>query len=182
MKTLIKKTAIGKLAANKLKGKKRYFAAAFIAVELASLPAAAHIVKTAAFKVKPTISAVEIPTAEAGVSRFIVVSNAPFTIRSADMVGDVDISIHQSGELNGSRFGDNAQLPGPASACAAITNSGESVIYQAKRKTAAKKGSTVSKAVVVEIKYDSAAAPVITFAKDDAAPAVVSPACASSIG
>lgn len=164
-----------------LKGKKRYFVAAFLAVEIASLPAAAQIFSKVAFQARPIVTAVEIPTFEVGQSRFLVVSNAPFTIRSADMIGEIDVSVHKSGDMNGRRFGDNAQMPGPASHCASLAQPNDSVIYQAKRKTAAAPGSPVSQAVIVVVKYDESAAPQISFAKDNAAPVALAPSCASAI-
>lgn len=165
----------------KLNGKKRYIAAVLIAMEIASLPAAAQIVNKVVFQVRPSVTAVEIPTPEAGLSRFLVVSNAPFTVRSADMIGNVDVTVHQSGDMNGQRFGDNAQIPGPKAACAAVTNPSETVIYQADRKTAISRGTPVSQAVVIQVKYDSAAAPDITFAKDNAAPAAIASVCGAVV-
>jgi len=182
MKKRIKNSTMMKLWLDKLKGKKRYFVAAFIAVELASLPAAAQIINKVAFQVRPTVTAVEIPTAEVGKSRFLVVSNAPFTVRSADMVGEIKVSVHQSGEMNGNRFGDNAQMPGPNTACAVVTSPSQTVIYQAERKTAAKRGNPVSQAVVIQVKYDSSATPKISFAKDDAAPVATAGGCSKQIG
>lgn len=165
----------------KLKGKKRYMLAAILAVEIASLPAAAQILSKVVFQSRPIVTAVEIPTGEDGQSRFLVVSNAPFTIRSADAIGDIGISVHKSGDMNGRRFGDNAQMPGPASHCASVTQPNESVIYQAERKTAAASGPPVSQAVIVVVKYDKSATPRISFAKDNAAPVTLATSCASAL-
>ena len=176
------KNQIKNIIMKKLNGKKRYVAALLIAMEIATLPAAAQIVNKVVFQVRPTVTAVEIPTSEAGLSRFLVVSNAPFTVRSADMIGEIDVSVHQSGNMNGQRFGDNAQLPGPKTACAAPRSANETVIYQAERKTAVTRGTPVSQAVVIQVKYDSIAAPKISFAKDSAAPVAISSPCDARIG
>jgi len=181
MKNLIRKLTMKMRGLLMLKGKKRYIALTILAMELASLPAAAQIVNKVVFQVRPTVSAVEIPTPEAGLSRFLVVSNAPFTIRSANMVGDLDISVHQSGEMNGRRFGDNAQMPGPKTNCASVTHPAETVIYAADRKTAATPGTTLSQAVIIQIAYDSSVTPNISFAKDNAKPAGVAAGCISAV-
>jgi len=181
MKNRLKNIPMVQSALKKLNGKKRYIAAALIAMELASLPAAAQIINKVVFQVRPTVTAVEIPTPEAGLSRFMVVSNAPFTIRSADMIGDINISVHQSGDINGTRFGDNAQMPGPKTNCAALNSPHETVIYQAERKTAIERGTPISQAVIVQIAYHGSAAPSLSFAKDGAAPASVAGACADGM-
>ncbi|MEP1229544.1 MAG: hypothetical protein ABJG88_02595 [Litorimonas sp.] len=165
----------------KLSGKKRYIAAALIAIELASLPAAAQIVHKVAFQVQPTVTAIEIPTSEAGISKFMVVSNAPFTVRSANMIGEIDVSVHKSGDINNNRFGDNAQMPGPKTNCANIISPAETVIYQADRKTALSRGTPVSQAVIIQIKHDPSAAPRITFAKDGTAPSAQAEPCNAAI-
>ena len=120
--------------------KKRYIFGVILAVELASLPVAAQMVQNAVFTNRAYVTAVEVPSTESGLSRFLVVSNGPFTMRSENMIGDIDISIHQSGDINGKRFGDNAQLPGAGHICAMVANSDETIIYQAERKTAVAKG------------------------------------------
>ncbi len=164
----------------KLNGKKRYIALALLASEIAALPAAAQIIHKVAFKIRPIVTAVEIPANEAGISRFMVVSNAPFTVRSADMIGEIDISVHKSGDINGSRFGDNAQMPGPKTTCASLTNPAETVIYQADQKTAISRGTPMSQAVIIQIQHDPSAAPNITFANDTATPSTVAPPCVST--
>ena len=115
----------------KLKGKKRYIVLAFLAVELMSLPAAAHIVHSAATHERPVVTAVEIPTAEAGISRFLVLSNSGFDVTANDFIGDVSVNVQVNGNFAGSaRFGDAAQLPGPQSVCAQATDAA-SAIYKA---------------------------------------------------
>ncbi len=177
MKNQLKNLFVKNISLKRLSGKKRYIVAAIIAIECASLPAAAQIINKVVFQTRPTVTAVEIPTPEPGLSRFLVVSNAPFTVRSANMIGDIDLSVHKSGDINGQRFGDSAQMPGPQSGCASVSAPSETTIYQAERKTAATRGTPLSQAVIMQIKYDPSAAPNITFAKDNAAPAAIAGAC-----
>jgi len=146
-----------------LKRIKRYILLGFLAVELMSLPAAAHIVHSAATQVRPIVTAVEIPTAEPGVSRFLVTSNAGFDVKATDVVGDVSVNVHVSGKLSSqNRFGAAAQLPGPKATCAQATGQ-NAAIYKANRKTAAHEGDAVEKAVVIEFTYDHTATPNFNF-------------------
>lgn len=147
-----------------LNGKKRYIAMAIIGVELLSLPAAAQIVHRAVFEVKPRVVAVEIPTDEAGLSRFLVTSNDGFGVDALDLIGDINIEVRKSGSLSGvSRFGDAAQLPGEASLCAESYSALGSPIYAATRKTAMEPGEVVDQAVIFEFRYDASAAPTFVF-------------------
>ena len=146
-----------------LKGKKRYILFGFLAVELLSLPAAAQIVQRVAFDIPPVVTAVEIPTAEPGMTRFLVASNAGFGVKANNLVGDVTVNVHVSGSLSGAnRFGDAAQLPGPQSICAQAAGAG-SAIYNADRKTAASPGTPPEQAVVIEITYEASARPDFEF-------------------
>lgn len=165
-----------------LDGKKRYFALAVIAVELASLPAAAQIVHRVAFEVKPRVVAVEIPTAEAGLSRFLVTSNDGFGIEAVDLVGNVRIGVHKSGTISGGqRFGDAAQLPGESFLCAESNSAIGSPIYAAERKTASEPGEVVDQAVVFEFRYDEAASPSFNF-KPGTETALPPKLCADFVG
>lgn len=149
---------------NALQGKKRYIVMAIIGAELLALPAAAQIVHKVAFEVRPMVTAVEIPTAEPGHSRFIVTSNAGFGIDAVNMVGDVKIRVYQSGKIqDGPRFGDNAQLPGDKSVCAESYSAEGSPIYLATQKTAATPGDPVSQSVIFEMRYDADAEPDFKF-------------------
>jgi len=51
-----------------LQGKKRYIVLGLLAIELLSLPAAAQIVHRVAFDIPPIVNAVEIPTAQPGMT------------------------------------------------------------------------------------------------------------------
>ncbi len=147
-----------------LKGKKRYFLLGWLGLELLTLPAAAHqIANRVSFEVPPRVTAVEIPTSEPGVSRFLVASNAGFGVKANDLVGDIQIDVHVSGTLHtSSRFGDAAQLPGPKTSCAQATGL-ESDIYLADRKTAATTGTPPEQAVIFEFNYDAEARPKFVF-------------------
>jgi len=149
-----------------LKGKKRYLVMGFLAFELMSLPAAAHIVHNAATQTRPIVTAVEIPTSEPGLSRFLVTSNSGFDVRANDVVGDVSVRVHVSGTLSSeTRFGDAAQLPGPDVICAHVTTE-NTAVYKADRTTAAREGATTEQAVVIEFNYDYAARPNFKFSAD----------------
>jgi len=107
--------------------KKRYLALGVLALELATasatFPAAAQIIDR--------------------VSLFV----------TKDTIGDFDVSIHKSGVINGNPFGENAQMPGAANACATALSTAPTNIYMATQKTAAQKGGILTQAVVVEIRY-----------------------------
>lgn len=146
-----------------LQGRKRYFAIGLLAMELLSLPAAAQIVHNVSFEVRPRVTAVEIPTSEPGVSRYLVASNAGFGVKAYDVIGDIRVDVHLSGAMAGeNRFGDAAQLPGPQSGCARASGL-DSDIYLAKRKTAVSTGTPPEQAVVFEFRYDANARPNFEF-------------------
>lgn len=146
-----------------LKGRKRYLVFGLLGLELLSLPAAAQIVNRVSFDIRPIVTAVEIPTAEPGVSRFLVASNAGFGVTASDMIGEIQVDVQASGTLNGAaRFGDSAQLPGPQKGCAQA-NGFVSSIYIADRKTAATPGTPPEQAVIFEFNYDAVARPSFKF-------------------
>ena len=165
-----------------LDGKKRYIALALIGFELLTLPAAAQMVHRVAFDVKPQVLAVEIPTGEAGLSRYLVTSNDGFSVEAVNLIGDVQIGVHKSGTLAGQkRFGDAAQLPGLARTCAESFSSLSSSIYTATQKTASEPGEVVDQAVVFEFRYDPSVSPSFKFnagTKNAATPQ----ACSNAIG
>jgi hypothetical protein len=146
-----------------LKGKKRYIVFGLLAVELMSLPAAAQIVHRVAFDIRPIVTAVEIPTTEPGVSRYLVASNAGFGVKANGVIGDIQTEVHVSGSMGKlNRFGDAAQLPGPDSMCAQASGL-SSDIYAADRKTAATPGTPPEQAVIFEFRYDVDASPDFEF-------------------
>lgn len=146
-----------------LQGKKRYIFFGILAVELLSLPAAAQIVHRVAFDIRPIVTAVEIPTSEPGMSRYLVASNAGFGVKANGVLGEVQVEVHVSGTMGeATRFGDAAQLPGPESVCAQASGLGAD-IYIADRKTAATPGTPPQQAVVFEFTYDPNARPNFQF-------------------
>ncbi len=154
---------------SQLNGKKRYIVMGLLAVELMSLPAAAKIVHAVSFETAvPSVLAFEIPTAEPGVTRFLVTSNSGFLVKANHMNGDVSVDIQVSGRFGGDvKFGDAAQLPGPKSSCA-LANGANSKIYQASRTTAAKPGTAPERAVVFEFQYSPEQHPQFEFTDNKA--------------
>ena len=146
-----------------LQGKKRYLVLGLLAVEILSLPAAAQIVQRVSFEARPNVIAVEIATSEPGLSRYLVTSNAGFSVKANDVVGGIHVDVHVKGAMGGTtRFGDAAQLPGPKSGCAQ-TSKLESNIYLADRKTVAASGTPPEQAVIFEFRYDADARPDFEF-------------------
>lgn len=148
----------------RLKGKKRYIALGIIAVELASLPAAAKIIHMAAFQTKPRVLAAEIKTSEPGVSRFLVNSNDGFGVEIEGFIGEVKTTVYESGTLASKRrFGDEAQLPGAAKSCAQSLSNQANPVYQAVRKTELGDAHVVDQAVVFEFRYKAQVKPNFKF-------------------
>ncbi len=140
--------------------KKRYFLISLIALELAALPAAAQILDKVVFSV-PQKAIHVLVSDKPGVKKYAVTSNAPFAVTAQSAIGEFEVLIHGSGQINGQRFGDNAQLPGAAQSCSMVVSPAPTAIYRAHQKTAAQAGSILSQTVIVEIHYDPALAPNI---------------------
>jgi hypothetical protein len=153
----------------------RYLIGGFIALELLAIPAAAQIVQTVSFKIEPTVIASKVPLETAGRTDFVVISNAPFYITAANMIGDINVSVSVSGQVGELIFGQSAQLPGPASRCATVTSPAPTPIYQATQRTAAKRGETAEQAIIMTFTYDPVATPDFQFSTDDVA--MVAAAC-----
>jgi len=141
--------------------KKRYILLGLLALEIAMLPLAGHILyKTAgnfdmsAFS-KPQ-RAINVKLGEEpGVTRYMVVTNAPFTVTSESMIGQFDVNIYPSGLINGKPFGLNAQAPGALKACGLTKTTAPRIIYKADKGTETGEGEILSKAVLVEIRYEA---------------------------
>jgi len=160
-----------KIPGVKIKGmrfKKRYIAIGLIAAEVVSIPVSAQIIDKVAFSVPQRVVSVPFPP-EAGITKFLVSSNAPFAVISENAIGEYDVKVHVSGILNGNKFGSNAQIPGAAKACAVQTTSSATKVYEADRKTAAHKGDVLTQAVIVEIRYDEAITPDFKIITQDKA-------------
>ena len=147
--------------------KKRYLIFGLIALELAAFPAAAQILDKVVFSVRQKAIHVVVSD-KPGVKKYAVTSNAPFAVTSESAIGEFDIVIHKSGQINGQRFGDNAQLPGAAQGCAMATSPLPTAIYRAHQKTAAQPGKILSQAVIIEIHYDPETAPNIKIMTQEA--------------
>jgi hypothetical protein len=84
-------------------------------------------------------------------------------VKANDVIGDVNIDVHVSGTLSeANRFGDSAQLPGPATTCSHSSELNTD-IYMADKKTAAKSGTAPEQAVIFEFTYDPTARPSFDF-------------------
>lgn len=150
--------------------KTRYILLAFLAVEIASIPTAVAMLKTVSLDFGPQIAAAQLPTLTPGHSRYLVSTNADFTVTASDYVGEMRVIIQQRGEIAGLSFGAASQLPGPAYACAATRHLSESVVYRANRPTASDAGSAVDQAVVLVVQHDPAAQPELVFVAETDAP------------
>lgn len=166
----------------KIKGmtfKKRYLAIGFIAMEVVSIPVSAQIIDKVAFSVPQKVISVPFPP-EAGVTKFLVSSNAPFAVVSENAIGEFQVSVQVSGQVNGNAFGSNAQMPGAASSCAMQTAASPTKVYEADRKTAAQKGDILTQAVIVEIRYDAETKPALKIITQDKAKRISSAAVCES--
>lgn len=156
--------------------KKRYIVLGLLALEVATLPVAAHFAHKSDFKFDKT--AFETPqraihvklNTKPGITRFIVSANAPFTVTSQGSAGKMNVKILEYGLVNGNVFGKNAQMPGPSAACVNPTSKQQSIIYTAERGTVLREGEILSKSVLVDIRYDPSLSPklrVLTQKKSD---------------
>lgn len=149
-----------------LRFKKRYIAYGILALELISLPAAAKIIGHALSSNvtppdQPYIVAQlidEIP----GRKRFAVASDNNFHIIASDIKGSMKVDVYKSGTINHTKFGQNAQLPGPKNTCSLVTQDKET-IYQSFKTTAASDGDVVSRAVIIVVNYSKTTSPKISF-------------------
>jgi len=147
--------------------KKRYIALGVLALELASLPAAAHIVlQSLETEVEPQTHAVLVDETTTQ-QRYVVTSNTPFHITANGFAGDIKVALHKSGQIGLSRFGDNAQMPGAALSCMSV-NETNNVIYKSKRKITIKDGDPLSQAILIVVDFEdrseSEKIPTIEFA------------------
>ncbi len=145
--------------------KKRYIVLGLLALEVATLPVAAHFVHNSDFKFDKT--AFETPqraihvklNTKPGVTRYMVSANAPFAITSEGVEGILNVKIHNHGLVNGNAFGKNAQMPGPSAACVTPNSVHKKTIYASERGTVLREGGILSKSVLVDIRYDPSLSP-----------------------
>lgn len=133
--------------------KKRYIALGILAFELASLPAAAHIVMQSLPTEAPAQTHAVLVDETETQQRFVVTSNIAFHVTASDFRGDVKVSLHKSGQIGASRFGDNAQMPGAALSCMSV-NELNTLVYQSKRKITIEDGEPLSQAILVVVDYE----------------------------
>ena len=143
--------------------KTKWMLGGWVLLELTALPAAAQVVHTVSFRVEPHVVAAPIPSDTPGRLDFVVSSNAPFNVTAADMVGELDVVVTQSGMLGEQAFGQASQLPGASQSCARLTSPAGAVVYRAARRTAAARGDGVEQAVIISFHFDPVAAPSIAF-------------------
>lgn len=140
--------------------KATYLAIGLVALELASIPVSAQIIKKVTFSEPQKVIAVPFPP-KLGVTKFLVASDVPFAIIAENAIGEFHINITARGKLNGRHFGSNAQMPGLATLCTTQSSYNPTKIYEAARKTAAKEGDILTQAVIVEIRYDEDTKPTL---------------------
>lgn len=159
-----------KIALNKLPFKKRYIVGGYLAFELIGLAiagtAGAQILEQIKFDPPQSVASAKLPS-EAGLTRLVISSNAPFTILASEAIGKFDINVKREGLINTTPFGRNAQMPGPASACAHNPSLSEAIIYRADKKTSLARGPILSQSIMVEIKYDAALSPKFSVKTED---------------
>lgn len=125
-----------------------------------SMPVAAQIIDKVVFSAPPRAAFIEIPQSEPGKTVLLVASNAPFSVISKGMVGNLSVDVEKQGFINGKPFGANAQEPGMGDGCVFQATPKSTRIYQSVRKTAARRGDVIDQAVKIEIRYDKLAKPV----------------------
>ena len=126
-----------------------------------ALPAMAQMVDKIKFTVPPRAAHVAVPQVP-GKTKIIIASNAPFSILSEGVIGEMSVNLTVQGHVNGKAFGGNAQNPGAAKACVFAASPAPSSVYKAVRRTAANRGAVIDQAVMIEISYDPALKPVFT--------------------
>ena len=119
-----------------------------------SLPAVAGLSQHISFNI-PAQVFVQPTDAPQGVSRFLVASNAPFAVIAHGAATELNVSVSQSGIMDGQAYGSAAQIPGEATTCNVPANGHDKWrIYTSFDKTAAHRGDTLEQSVLVEISYD----------------------------
>ncbi len=175
-----------KTALNKLPFKKRYILGGYLAYELAGLAlvgtAGAQVLEQIKFDAPQSVASAKLPS-EAGLTRLVISSNAPFTISASEAVGKYDVTVQREGLINTTPFGRNAQMPGPATVCAHAASPSEAIIYRADKKTSLARGPILSQSIMVEIKYDAALSPKFSVKTEDNSVAIMPAAvCGGKLG
>jgi len=132
----------------------------WIALELAAIPAAAQMVERVSFSPAPQVIVADARDNAPGLRSFLVASNTPFVVEVEQVIGEVDVEVFSNGYIGEMMYGINAQMPGEAKTCT-TAQLGITRVYQAERKTAAKRGNVQSHAVRVNVRFDEVADPAI---------------------
>jgi len=160
---------------------KRKIFLGWIALELAALPAAAHIFSKVNFQLPQRVTAVEVAS-EPGNITFMVNSNAPFVVITEGGVTDFEVYVSDSGKINGNVYGENAQLPGKSFICAKTNTTTPNAIYFAERETEVRKGPILTRAIRVDIAYDPALNPKLDIISENEAQGLTrAPACEKEV-
>lgn len=138
---------------------KRYIVFGVIALEVLCIPISAQILDRFVFTDPQLAIATQLPQIEDGVTNLVVSSNTPFTLSVTGATGEIDVKVKGRGFINTTRFGDNAQMPGPATLCARPATTDKSIIYTASQKTAAQEGEILSQSVIFELRYPAGSTP-----------------------
>lgn len=133
--------------------KKRYIVFGLLAIEIVSIPVAAKTVKDFKFEPPHRTISVPFPSEQIGLTSFLVSSNAPFAIISEGSTGQFEINLHLNGEVNGQKFGLNAQMPGEKESCSVQLVPTGTKIYESDRKIDSQDGDVISRAIIIEIRY-----------------------------
>ncbi len=167
--------------------KKRYIVFGLLTLELLTLPAAAHYAHKKGMSFDMSIfskpqHAINIKLkSKPGIAMYMVSANAPFSVTTEAMIGRFDVNIHLKGRINGQFFGENAQPPGPETACAVTKTTDKRTIYRSEKGTIAQDGDILSKTVLVEIRYEAYNKPDIKILTQKKSEKIASaPSCAAS--
>ena len=118
------------------------------------------------FDAKPAAKFQVIDSGE-GTQSILVVTNAPFDVSIAGVIGEVSVDVTTSGQAQGRSFGAGAQHPGESEDRHHLATPLEAVIYEGQRATAARQGSLWDQAVHMTISYDPIATPRISVTPRD---------------
>jgi len=143
--------------------KKRNIIIAIAAMELLTLPAAAHILSDIDFGTRDHVIASKVPLPATTSSSFLVNSNSAFTIIAQNAPGDIRVRVIQSGAMGPVEFGNSAQMPGPAYACNRAVSGDKFIIYESTQGTESGTGEVVDQAVFVTIDHPSSESSEIKF-------------------
>lgn len=139
--------------------KKRNIVYGLIALELISIPVSAKVIDKVMHAFPENVITTELPR-QPGVAMIAISSNKPFVITSHGYTGELDIKVTQTGMIYKTSYGEKAQMPGPARACAEASGEQTAIIYNGAQRTAKTRGKVLSQTVMVELRYDRGADPV----------------------